>query len=271
MLKGLQMRLRLDSHAHVFHPDLPFVSPRRYTPAYAATVDDLLSRLDAIGAEMALLTQPSFLGTDNTHMLGAVAHSPRRLRAVVVVDESVTSPELDGLRAAGAVGIRLNLASVQAPDFSAGRWPLILSMLRERDWHVEVFGRASQLASVVDPVIDAGVRVCVDHFGHPESESPLDEPGFLHLLSTAATGRVWVKLSASYRCGERAAMNAAPALLDAFGPNRLLWGSDWPHTQHEALVTYESTFADFARWVPDASTRETIMTDSAAALLSTST
>lgn len=267
-MKGLHLRSRLDSHAHVFHPGLPFVSPRRYTPTYAATTEALLSRLDAAGIERALLTQPSFLGTDNTHMLAAVARSPSRLRAVVVVDESLTVTELDGLHAAGAVGIRFNLASVQAPDFSSGRWPLILSMLRERDWHVEVFGRSSQLATVIDPALHAGVKVCVDHFGHPDADSPLDDPGLLHLLTKGQTGRVWVKLSAAYRCGERAAATVVPALLDAFGPNRLLWGSDWPHTQHEALVTYESTFASLERWVPDAAIRETILTDAAAALLS---
>jgi predicted TIM-barrel fold metal-dependent hydrolase len=84
------MAVRVDSHAHVFHPNLPFITPRRYTPAYDATADALLANLDASSLQMVLLTQPSFLGTDNSHMLDAVARSPERLRAVVVVDETVS-------------------------------------------------------------------------------------------------------------------------------------------------------------------------------------
>ena len=87
----------VDGHAHVFAPDLPFVTPRRYTPNYAATAEQFVAHLDAAKLAGGLLTQPSFLGTDNRHMLAAVARHPERLRAVVVVNPDNTDAALDSL------------------------------------------------------------------------------------------------------------------------------------------------------------------------------
>jgi predicted TIM-barrel fold metal-dependent hydrolase len=266
-------RAGVDAHAHVFAPDLPFVSPRRYTPAYAATVAQYIAHLDAHGLEMGLLTQPSFLGTDNSHMLAAVARHPRRLRAAVVVDSAVTAAELDALGAQGAIGIRFNLAGVAVTDLAGGAWPAVLERLRERDWHVEVHGEAHLLHHIMQPALAAGVRVVVDHFGRPDPAAPRDDPGFKYLLSTAASRRVWVKIAAAYRCGgvaagERTALAVTPVLLDHFGPERLVWGSDWPHTQHERLVDFAATHEALSRWVPDARTRETILTAAPSELFS---
>jgi predicted TIM-barrel fold metal-dependent hydrolase len=266
---------RHDGHAHVFAPDLPFVTPRRYTPAYAATAEGLVAHLDAHGLTHGLLTQPSFLGTDNTHMLAAVARFPGRLKAVVVVDDRADDAHLDALQAQGAIGIRFNLSGVATPPLREGRWPQVLRAVAARGWHVEVFGDAVRLADVIDPALEAGARVCVDHFGKPAAADPLGDAGFRRLLAHGAGGRVWVKLSAAYRCGgaagalddgERVSCMVAPALVDHFGPARLLWGSDWPHTQHESVVRYADTFAALARWVPDATTREAILQQGGAAL-----
>jgi predicted TIM-barrel fold metal-dependent hydrolase len=262
----------IDGHAHVFAPDLPFVEPRRYTPAYAATIGQLVAHLDARGLAGGLLTQPSFLGTDNSHMLAAVARYPARLRAVVMVDPAIDDAGLDALGGQGAVGIRLNLEGLPLPDLRAGPWPALLERLRQRDWHVEFHRKGRDLPGLIAPVLEAGVRVCVDHFGRPDPESPLDDPGLRYLLDVGRTGRVWVKISAAYRNGgvergEEVARLVAPRLVDAFGPRRLLWGSDWPHTQHEALVDHAGAYAALARWVPDAATRQEILAQGAAELL----
>lgn len=262
----------VDAHAHVFAPDLGFVQPRRYTPAYVAGIDRFVEHLDAHGLAGGLLTQPSFLGTDNSHMLAAVARWPARLRAVVVVDPAIGDDALDALGAAGAVGVRLNLVGLPLPDLSAGPWPALLERLRRRDWHLELHREGRDLPGLVAPALDAGVRVCVDHFGRPDPAAPLDDPGLRHLLAAGRGGRVWVKLSAAYRNGgvERGhavAMQVTPRLLDALGPERLVWGSDWPHTQHESIVGYDDARAALDRWVPDAGTRRAVLEDAAAALL----
>jgi len=262
------MNRACDAHAHVFAPDLPFITPRRYTPAYAATVAQFLGHLDARGLARGLLTQPSFLGTDNSHMLAAVAAAPDRLRAVVMVDPAIAPAALDALGAQGAIGVRLNLAGLPLPDLRSGPWPGLLAALRARDWHVELHREARDLPGLIAPLLEAGVRMCVDHFGRPDPERPLEDAGFRYLLSVGATGRVCVKLSGAYRCGgtgrgDEVARLCAPRLVEHFGSGRLMWGSDWPHTQHETLVDHASTFAALARWVPDASTREAILSQGA--------
>lgn len=261
-----------DGHAHVFAPDLQFVTPRRYTPAYAATIDQLLTHLDACGLDGGLLTQPSFLGTDNSHMLAAVARAPGRLRAVVVVDPTITDRELDQLEGQGAVGIRLNLEGRELPDLGAGPWPDLFARLARRCWHVELHRRAADLERLIEPLLATGVRVCVDHFGRPDPALGRDDPGFRWLLSVAATGSVWVKVSAAYRTGGVEQGEAiGPAmladLLDTFGPPRLIWASDWPHTQHEAVVSHRWCFDMLARWGYDPETAARLRSEGIAELL----
>jgi predicted TIM-barrel fold metal-dependent hydrolase len=269
------MKGAVDGHAHVFAPDLAFVTPRRYTPDYAATVEQFIARLDRCGIAGGLLVQPSFLGTDNRHMLAAVARQPDRLRAVVVVDPAVDDEGLDALGRQGAIGIRLNLDGLALPDLRSGPWPSLLARLRERDWHVEVHREGEDLPGLVAPLLEAGVRVCVDHFGRPAPQDPLADPGLRYLLHVGPSGRVWVKLSAAYRNGggargEDVARIVTPRLVEAFGPQRLLWGSDWPHTRHESDVDYASTFTALSRWVPDVGVRRQILEDGAASLLALS-
>ncbi len=261
-----------DGHAHVFAPDLPFVTPRRYTPAYAATVDQFLAHLDDCGLEGGLLTQPSFLGTDNSHMLAAVARAPDRLRAVVVVDPMITERELAHLDEQGAVGIRLNLEGRDLPDLSAGPWPDLFAHLARRQWHVELHRRAADLERLIEPLLACGVRVCIDHFGRPDPELGRDDPGFRRLLLAAQTGSVWVKVSAAYRTGgvergERIGPAMLADLLETFGPPRLIWASDWPHTQHESVVNYRSCFDMLARWGSEPGLAKRLRSEGIAALL----
>lgn len=261
-----------DGHAHVFAPDLAFITPRRYTPDYAATVDQFIAHLDACGLQGGLLTQPSFLGTDNTHMLDAVARHPDRLRAVVVVEPTIDDRDLDSLARRGAVGIRLNLEGRDLPDLSSDPWPGLFERLRRRNWHVELHRKARDLPRLLAPLLHAGVRICVDHFGRPDPELGADDPGFIALLDSAARGRVWVKVSAAYRTGdvERGAQLAPmllSRLLGAFEVNRLIWASDWPHTQFESRVDYRDCFDALARWSSDPRQVDRLRSEGLSALL----
>jgi len=118
-------------------------------------------------------------------------------------------------------------------------------------------------------VLDAGCKLVVDHFGRPGEDIASDR-GFDWLLGAAAEGRTWVKLSAAYRnwrdpLGPEA-RRAARLLLDACGPRRLLWGSDWPHTQHRERTGYSQSFAALGDWVPDPEARHCILAETPAAL-----
>ena len=261
----------VDCHAHVFSPDLPFVRPRRYTPAYAATIEQYAGHLDAHGLAMGMLIQPSFLGTDNSHMLGAMAKFPGRFRATVVLDPATTTEQLIALETQGAVGVRFNLSGFDLVDFTGGPYPAFLARLRERDWHVEIHREGRDLPLLLAPLIEVDVRIVVDHFGRPDPHAPLEDPGFNYLLGVGHQQRVWVKISGAYRNGggergDEVALAMTPHFLEKFGPQRLLWGSDWPHTQNESVVTYGSTRAALDRWVPDANARRVMLEDAPAAL-----
>jgi predicted TIM-barrel fold metal-dependent hydrolase len=149
---------------------------------------------------------------------------PEQLRGIAVVAPQVEADELDTLQRAGVVGIRLNLDSLPIPDFRVGPWPYLLSELRQREWQVELHREAVDLPRLLDPLLEAGVRIVVDHFGRPSPALGVEDPGFRHLLHVAATKQVWVKLSAAYRNGPSGPAHApalAAQLLEHFGPERL--------------------------------------------------
>ena len=265
------MNPAVDTHAHVFTPDLPFVQPRRYTPPYSATIEQFAANLDAHGIAMGLMVQPSFLGTDNSHMLDAMAKFPGRFRATVMLDPATTTEELIALEKRGAIGVRFNLAGLPLVDFTSSPYPAFLARLRERDWHVEIHREGRDLPLLLAPLVESDMRIVVDHFGRPDPNAPLEDPGFKYLMGVGKNRRIWIKIAAAYRnglveAGDRVAMTMTPRFLEAFGADRLLWGSDWPHTQHESIVTYASTRAALDRWVPDAGQRRAILVDAPAAL-----
>jgi predicted TIM-barrel fold metal-dependent hydrolase len=246
----------VDAHAHAWVRPFAFIPGARYRPDYDAPVDAWVAHLDRHGLEQGLLIQPSFFGHDNSQMLDAVSRHPGRLRAVVMIHTSTPDEELARLEARGAVGVRYNLIGLPLPDFAAEPQASFVRRLAARGWHVEIHREARDLHALLPPLLSAGVRVAVDHFGRPDATKPVDDPGFRYLLTHGRSGRVWVKLSAAYRCGgDAAARKLTPMLLDHYPPERLPWASDWPHTQHESRVSYDSTFALFEATVSDAKVR----------------
>jgi predicted TIM-barrel fold metal-dependent hydrolase len=261
----------VDTHAHIFQRSLTFAPNSRYVPDYDATAADFLRLLDAHALSHGVLVQPSFLGTDNSYLLAALREHPDRLRGVVVVAPTIAVSELWGFDAAGVTGIRLNLIGQNLPDFTAAPWPRFLRDLVTLDWFVEVQREARDLPLVVGPLLAAGLKVVVDHFGRPDPALGVDDPGFRFLLKSAASRRLWLKLSGSYRngadgVGEKIAAAAVPLARDAFGAERLLWGSDWPHTQFERAVRYAAVRAEFDQWITKPTERAAILQTTPAAL-----
>lgn len=257
-----------DTHAHVWRRPLALIPGARHKPGYDAPVEDYVAHLDRHGLAHGLLIQPSFLGYDNSQMLDAVARHPDRLKAVVMLDPGTAEEEVAALEARGAKGVRYNLIGLPIPDFSVGPYPAFHRILAKRGWHVEVHRESRDLRTILDPLLAQDVRIAVDHFGRPAPAAPADDAGFGYLLTLGRTGRVWVKVSAAYRCGGDGAAGALmPRLLDHYDATRLLWGSDWPHTQHESIADYASAAALFARSVPGDETRRRILQVSPAELL----
>lgn len=229
--------LRVDAHTHVFRRDLAMAPNRRYTPDYDATPKDLLSHLDSQRLDRAVLVQPSFLGTDNSYMLAAIAAEPARLRGVAMLAPDLSDRHLDELAQAGVVGVRFNLVGASLPELRSAAWKTLLRRIVALGWHVELHREARDLRPLIESALEAGARVVVDHYGRPDPILGLTDGNLDALLAVASSRRVWVKLSAAYRCTsnpEGFEREAALHFLEAFGPDRLVWGSDWPHTQCEA-------------------------------------
>lgn len=261
----------VDSHAHVFERALPMSKDRRYTPDRDATLIQYLEQLDGNGFSHGVLVQPSFLGTDNHYLLAALQACPRRLRGVAVVDPLTGEDELARLVAAGVVGLRLNLVGCSLPNFHAAPWPAFQARLQRLGLHVEIHCPVAQLPLVLPSFLDTGNVVVVDHFGRPEGPSGCADPGFEYLLAAAASGQVWVKLSAAYRLGVGDASTfdgplAVAMLLRALGAGRLVWGSDWPHTHFTGRMDFSTSRALLDALVPDGSVRDQILGTSPEAL-----
>lgn len=254
----------IDCHAHVFRRDLPMPDRRRAPAGYDATVDDYLGVLAEHGMSHGVLIQPSFLGTDNSYLVAALRAHPDRLRGVAVVEPGIAADELHALAAAGVVGIRLNLIGLPTPDFASTAWAGLLRELRQMRWQVEVHQVAGKLEPVMDPLLAAGLDVVVDHFGRPDETLGVDDPGFRYLLATGRSRQVWVKLSGAYRngghgIGEATALAAVPLLVGSHGLDRLVWGSDWPHTLFEKSASYATERRLLDEWLPDARERAAVL------------
>jgi predicted TIM-barrel fold metal-dependent hydrolase len=265
-LTSKQPDMAVDCHAHVFLRDLPMPDRRRAPSGYDAPPEEYLRMLDANGMTHGVIVQPSFLGTDNSYLVQALHKYPQRLRGIAVVLPSITAADLDVLQTAGVVGIRLNQVGLPVPQFSQADWRNLLNELRVRHMHVQVHQLARELQPIIDPLLAADVDVVVDHFGRPDPKLGVEDPGFTYLLSLGATRRVWVKLSGAYRngangVGEAIAIAAMPKLRASLGLDRLIWGSDWPHTLFEASVKYAEQRHLLDVWIPDATDRGIVLSD----------
>jgi len=214
-----------DCHFHVFPPGAAAVSKARYVPAYGATLERWRAGSRVHQIHRGVVVQPSFLGTDNTALLQALSEDPEALRGVVVVAPDADVASLQAMHRVGVRGIRVNLVGTDHDVCRHAGGPLF-DALGAQGWHVEIHVDPGRLSSVLDQ-LPAQLTVVVDHFGKPAREEEID---------SAARGRVdrlYVKLSAPYRLAGSTPEKLAARWLAQLGPERLLWGSDWPCTAHE--------------------------------------
>jgi predicted TIM-barrel fold metal-dependent hydrolase len=254
----------IDAHAHVFVRGLKMAIDARYAPGYDASWQTLLALAAQSGVGRAVILQPSFLGFDNSYLLEALKAEPNRFRGVPWVSPSVEVSEADWEEMArlGVHGLRFPIFGLPNPH-----WPAYADMLAEalrRDWPIHLYVEGRRLPSMLPFLLDGGHKVVIPHFGmFDRTLGPLRDPGFELLLQRADTGRIWVAMSGAYRVGPERARPATTLLLSAFGPDRLMWGSDWPHTNTDLdrVTTYPKTLQWLEEWVPDAATRQKILVE----------
>ena len=263
-----------DCHAHVFGPASRYdYSPKRgYTPP-DASVEDFMRLQKVLGLERGVLTQPSVYGTDNSAMMDAVAKYPDRLRAVAAVDDTITDDELARLDVQGVRGIRVNIVDkggMPFDDMSAVE--TIGRRVRDLGWHLEVLIHVSDFPNLQKTFSDFPVPVVFGHLGYMPTGNGLDDPGFREFLGLLREGRTWVKLTGTYRITARQTtpyddvLPYARTLVET-APDRVLWGSDWPHPFVSKPMPNDGDLFDMlAEWVPDEALRKKILVDNPAAL-----
>ena len=223
--------------------------------------------LDAHHISHGVLTAPSFYGTDNSLLLDALDRAGGRLRGTVIVDAEIDRASLAAMGTRGAVGIRLNwVRRPTLPDVAAANYRRLLESVRDLDWHVEIYLEGPLLAKILPVIRESGAKVVVDHFGSPDPAQGLACGGFKAVLDGVRAGDTWVKLSAPYRQGGADPRGYVDALLDAGGPQQLVWASDWPFVSHEDEITYADCVKWLRDWVPDEATRRIILAETPARL-----
>ena len=221
-----------DCHTHVIGDRARFpLSPSRGYEPPDAPLESLIAHLDLIGADRAVIVQPSVYGFDNSCLLDAIARSDGRCIGVCVPAPGTTTTDLDRLHRGGVRGLRCNLVNPGGLrlEETEGWWP----WMRERHWHLQLQIDVTR-QSVADLAARDGIpQLVVDHMGYPPRGS---RPGAIAgLLDAVSDKRVFVKLSAPYRLTAAEppypdATALARALLDR-NAGRCLFASDWPHTE----------------------------------------
>lgn len=252
----------IDTHAHVFHRGLRLAADRRYAPDYDAPLAAYLAELDRAGLDHGVLVQPSFLGTDNSYLVESLLRAQGRLRGIAVLDPTTPVDALRKLDRAGVVGIRLNLVGRPLPDLDDRLWRDFLAEIAGLGWQVELQRRAADLPTLVSCLHDHDLSIVLDHYALPDPALGIGDPAFADVLKLGPSGKVWIKLSGAYRNGRHGhafARAAYPQLREAFGTDRLMWGSDWPHTRFEATESFAANRALLEALVPDARERARVL------------
>jgi predicted TIM-barrel fold metal-dependent hydrolase len=183
-----------------------------------------------------------------------------RLRATIIVDPEIDPYLLRMMKDAGVVGVRLQFRDVGSPpDLSSYPYRKLLRRVADLDWHVHLHDEGDRLPEYIGQIENAGPRLVIDHFGRPPAPDGIASKGFQHVLRSVERGNTWVKLSGAFRLKESGKSPAfAAALLKYAGPERLLWGSDWPFAAFEDSMTYAKVIDQFRRDVPNLSDRKAI-------------
>ena len=249
----------VDAHCHVFGPGhvFPYAPGRKYTPCDASK-DQLFALRDHLGFDKNVIVQATCHGTDNRALVDALKTSNNRARGVATVNRNVTDNELQEMHSAGVRGTRFNFVKRLA-DFTPRDVLLeIAHRIAPLGWHVVVYFEAADLAELFDFFTTLPTTVVVDHMGRPDVTKPLDGPEFeLFVKMMREHPNIWSKVS----CPERLSVSGPKALngekhayqdvvpfakwlIESF-PDRVLWGTDWPHPNLKDHMPDDGLLVDF--------------------------
>ncbi|HYF21480.1 MAG TPA: amidohydrolase family protein [Ramlibacter sp.] len=253
-----------DSHAHVFadYARYPLSANRSFTPP-EAPVEHLLRMLDVLGVQRGVIVHSSAYGTDTRVSEAAVRCAPDRLRGVAVTAPDTPYADLERLDAAGFSGSRLSTVVKGTLGFDA--LEAIAARIKPFGWHVAVHvNRADELVDLAPRLLAIGNPIVIDHVARVRGDEGTANPGYRALLELLRSDRCWVKVSALHRTSSQpypwADMRPLVEGVLQARPDRVVWGTDWPHVnQYDDMQNDGDLLDAFAGWVPDDGLREQVL------------
>jgi len=257
-----------DAHCHVFGPanHFPYSPVSTYTPKDAG-FDTLRALHDHLGIERAVIVQASCHGTDNRAMVDAIARSNGRYRGVGMVDGDVTDAELEALHLGGVRGIRYNFVAHLggAPDPDV--FDRMVNRVKGLGWHVVLHLDAQDIPHYLPLLNSLPIPFIIDHMGRAKVADGIKQQPFQELLALMHNNeRSWVKISGAERISKAGrpfadAIPFASALIEA-APDRVLWGTDFPHPNISGDMPNDGELVDlFARFTDNDDLRTRILVD----------
>ncbi|HEV2575089.1 MAG TPA: amidohydrolase family protein [Beijerinckiaceae bacterium] len=258
----------IDCHAHCYDLDRYHFSE---TSGFALEANAIGSSrqyqgvLDAHGVSHAVLINPlGGYGTDNRYLLEAIAGSQGRFKGIVLLAEDATDAQVKAMVDGGIVGLRFNLNFPSSPSLYGPAGERALAIARENGWVVLVHYEGDTILEALPVLRRSGCPVIIDHSGRPSIAAGLDQPSFRALLAFGREGQGIIKLSGAFRMSRTGwpFEDCDPymqALIEAFGLDRCIWGSDWPFVRPKYRVDYGPLLAYFRRLVPNAADQQRIL------------
>jgi len=266
----------VDAHCHVFGPgaEFPYAPERKYTPCDASK-QQLFALRDHLGFDKNVIVQATCHGADNRALVNALKASNGKARGVATVKRSVTDAELKEMHAAGVRGTRFNFVKRLVDFTPKDELMEIAQRIAPLGWHVVIYFEAVDLPELWDFFTALPTNLVVDHMGRPDVTKPVDGPEFqLFIRMMREHPNIWSKVT----CPERLSVNGPPALraeqnayrdVVPFGktlvetfPDRVLWGTDWPHPNLKNHMPDDGLLVDFIPHIaPTAALQQKLLVD----------
>ena len=253
----------------------PLAEHRRYTPAFAPR-EQLEELHQLLGFQRCVVVHPGVF-KEHDVTLDVLRANPKRYRGVAVLRPSARDEVIDDMHAAGVRGVRIHLSGTKGPAVHTSRsgYDDVLRLsprLAKRGWHVQVSVETIYLQEWTPRLLELGMDLVIDHMGRPQVEAGVESPDFERLCELLRSGRAWCKLSGADRFSKTGtpyddAVPFARALIAA-NPDRVVWGSDWPHANHEvATMPDDGVLVDLIpKYAPDAESQQKLLVDNPAKL-----
>ncbi len=264
--------LTCDSQVHYFtqSPRFPQIPNPSY-PAPDATLDDVLKMHRTLGIDRGVLVHPIPYGTDNSLLFEVLKQAGPSYRGIAVINDSVSDKELQRMHDAGVRGVRFSFLRVLNIRPRAELFQRTLERIAPMGWCVKVHFGGEEVFELEPTLRSAKIPLVIDHIGGTNIGLGLDQPAFQLLLKLMREPNIWMMLSN----GDRNSATGHPwndtipfaEALMAVAPDRLVWGTDWPHVRYFQKMPNDADLLELAyRYMPDPAMRQRILVDNPARL-----